>query len=136
MKFLTAFAVLCPLLTQVRAKTDDEPRKLQGGDLTINGVIDGTILSQAIEIANVTSLLDSEGPFTLFAPEDAAFGPVDAKVELGVEREAARLSREDSFRFGDQCHQLGIENIFLCLLARLAECDIQYDDRRTKEQNE
>ena len=79
MKFLTAFAALCPLLAQVRAKTDDEPRKLQGGDLTINGVIDGTILSQAIEIANVTSLLDSEGPFTLFAPEDAAFGPIDPK---------------------------------------------------------
>jgi uncharacterized surface protein with fasciclin (FAS1) repeats len=73
--------------------SDDEMATAEGDLLVIaSGRDDLTILVAAVEAAGLTAALSSEGPFTIFAPNDEAFE--DYLGEMGMTTEDALADTE------------------------------------------
>lgn len=78
------FALITMLAVSQNVNAQDPaPQQPAGDDVisVVNASDEHTIFAELIEEAQLTETLSQQGPFTILAPTDAAFEPMDAELE-------------------------------------------------------
>ena len=96
--FCTVLAIVmiyCPVMISAQDKRDSMPDSVAGGLLSIMEVLvadsNFTVLAEAIDAAGLSEMLEEDGLFTLFAPNDSAFAKLPSQVLEKLLKDKKRL---------------------------------------------